>query len=363
MGEEIYVDNDIKVAETLPAKFYKNKNIFEITKEKIFLRCWHWIGDNSFKNEGNFKIPIEILPKFLNEPLVLTITDKNKIKCFSNVCTHRGNILVHEKCKSKKIICNYHGRRFNGEGKFEFMPEFKETLNFPRESDHLHDFPIFVWNKLIFVGLNPSFSIDKVFEKINRRISFLPLENLQLHEELSKDYSINANWALYCDNYLEGFHVPFVHKDLNEVLDYNSYDTEIDEYFNLQIGYAKNEDECFTIPKKHKDYGKKIAAYYYWLFPNLMLNIYPWGISINLVCPEGISKTKILFRSYVFDKSKLNSGASGDLDKVEMEDEEVVQSVQKGINSSFYNTGRFSPTKEKGVHHFHSLISKFFNDK
>ena len=363
MGEEIYVDKDIKLAETLPAKFYKNKNIFEITKEKIFLRCWHWIGDNSFKNEGNFKIPIEILPKFLNEPLVLTITDKNKIKCFSNVCTHRGNILVHEKCKSKKIICNYHGRRFNGEGKFEFMPEFKETLNFPRESDHLHDFPIFVWNKLIFVGLNPSFSIDKVFEKINRRISFLPLENLQLHEELSKDYSINANWALYCDNYLEGFHVPFVHKDLNEVLDYNSYDTEIDEYFNLQIGYAKNEDECFTIPKKHKDYGKKIAAYYYWLFPNLMLNIYPWGISINLDCPEGISKTKILFRSYVFDKSKLNSGASGDLDKVEMEDEEVVQSVQKGINSSFYNTGRFSPTKEKGVHHFHSLISKFFNDK
>ena len=363
MGEEIYVDNDIKLAETLPAKFYKNKNIFEITKERIFLRCWHWIGDNSFKNEGNFKIPIEILPKFLNEPLVLTITDKNKIKCFSNVCTHRGNILVHEKCKSKKIICNYHGRRFNGEGKFEFMPEFKETLNFPRESDHLHDFPIFVWNKLIFVGLNPSFSIDKVFEKINRRISFLPLENLQLHEDLSKDYSINANWALYCDNYLEGFHVPFVHKDLNEVLDYNSYDTEIDEYFNLQIGYAKNEDECFTIPKKHKDYGKKIAAYYYWLFPNLMLNIYPWGISINLVCPEGISKTKILFRSYVFDKSKLNSGASGDLDKVEMEDEEVVQSVQKGINSSFYNTGRFSPTKEKGVHHFHSLISKFFNDK
>jgi len=363
MGEEIYVDKDIKLAETLPAKFYKNKNIFEITKERIFLRCWHWIGDNSFKNEGNFKIPIEILPKFLNEPLVLTITDKNKIKCFSNVCTHRGNILVHEKCKSKKIICNYHGRRFNGEGKFEFMPEFKETLNFPRESDHLHDFPIFVWNKLIFVGLNPSFSIDKVFEKINRRISFLPLENLQLHEDLSKDYSINANWALYCDNYLEGFHVPFVHKDLNEVLDYNSYDTEIDEYFNLQIGYAKNEDECFTIPKKHKDYGKKIAAYYYWLFPNLMLNIYPWGISINLVCPEGISKTKILFRSYVFDKSKLNSGASGDLDKVEMEDEEVVQSVQKGINSAFYNTGRFSPTKEKGVHHFHSLISKFFNDK
>ena len=94
-----------------------------------------------------------------------------------------------------------------------------------------------------------------------------------------------------------------------------------------------------------------------------MLNFYPWGISVNLVCPINTTKTKILFRSYVFDKSKLNLGASGDLDKVEMEDEEIVQSVQKGINSSFYNTGRFSPTKEKGVHHFHTLISDFLNKK
>ena len=363
MGEKINVDKDIKLAETLPAKFYKDKNIFELSKKKIFLRCWHWIGDKSSCKEENIKIPIDILPKFLNEPIILSNSDKNKIKCFSNVCTHRGNILVHEKCSSKKIICNYHGRRFSDEGIFEFMPEFKETINFPRKSDNLHDFPLFIWNNLIFVGLNPSFSIEKIFEKINKRISFLPLENLKLDEKLSKDYSIDANWALYCDNYLEGFHVPFVHKDLNEVLDYNNYDTEIDEYFNLQIGYAKNKEECFQIPKDHKDFGKNIAAYYYWLFPNLMLNFYPWGISINLVCPEEISKTKILFRSYVFDKSKLNLGASGDLDKVEMEDEEIVQSVQKGINSSFYSTGRFSPTKEKGVHHFHSLVSKFFNDK
>ena len=88
----------------------------------------------------------------------------------------------------------------------------------------------------------------------------MPLEKLKLDETLSKDYVINANWALYCDNYLEGFHVPFVHKDLNDVLDYNNYDTEIYEYYNIQIGYSKKDEECFTIPKNHKDYGKKIAA-------------------------------------------------------------------------------------------------------
>ena len=47
-----------------------------------------------------------------------------------------------------------------------------------------------------------------------------------------------------------------------------------------------------------------------------------------------------------------------DLGKVEKEDEFVVQNVQKGINSAFYKSGRYSATKEKGVHHFHYLLSK-----
>lgn len=363
MNYKIYVDNDISIAETLPAKFYKNKDIFDDVKEKIFLRCWHWIGDESLIDKKNSIYPLNLYPEFLNEPILLSKTENEKINCLSNVCTHRANILVHEECNSKKITCSYHGRRFNNSGKFEFMPEFNKTKNFPRECDDLYKFPLFSWNKLLFTGFNPEFQIQEVLKKIEKRISFLPLGKIKADNSLSKDYHINANWALYCDNYLEGFHVPFVHKDLNDVLDYNNYDTELDKFFNLQIGYAKNENECFDIPKYHKDYGKNIAAYYYWVFPNLMLNFYPWGISINLVCPQSVSKTKVLFRSYVFNKSKLNIGASGDLDKVEMEDEEIVESVQKGINSSFYNKGRFSPTKEKGVHHFHSLISKFLNNK
>ncbi|MBT8311505.1 MAG: aromatic ring-hydroxylating dioxygenase subunit alpha, partial [Flavobacteriaceae bacterium] len=56
-----------------------------------------------------------------------------------------------------------------------------------------------------------------------------------------------------------------------------------------------------------------------------------------------------------------DKGAGSVLDKVELEDEEVVEGVQKGIQSRYYNTGRFSPTREQGVHHFHSLLSQFLN--
>ena len=65
----------------------------------------------------------------------------------------------------------------------------------------------------------------------------------------SRDYLVKANWALYCDNYLEGFHIPFVHKDLNEVLDYKNYTTEVYKYCNLQIGYSEDDSEIFDPPK------------------------------------------------------------------------------------------------------------------
>ena len=251
---------------------------------------------------------------------------------------------------------------FDINGNFKSMPEFEQTKDFPRDCDNLHQFPLAEWGSFLFAGLNPSFDFEEVLKPMNERIGFLPLDQFSFDSSFSKDYLVQAHWALYCDNYLEGFHVPFVHKDLNEVLDYENYDTEIYDYFNLQVGYSSANDDCFIIPKNHVDFGKNIAAYYYWIFPNLMLNIYPWGISVNLIKPQSMSHTKIIFRSYVFDESKLNMGASGDLDKVEMEDEHVVQNVQKGLNSSFYKTGRFSPTKEKGVHQFHNLISNFFNE-
>jgi len=92
-----------------------------------------------------------------------------------------------------------------------------------------------------------------------------------------------------------------------------------------------------------------------------MFNFYPWGLSVNLVQPLGLNKTKVSFVSYVLDESKLDKGAGSGLDKVELEDEEVVEGVQKGIRSQFYNTGRFSPNREKGVHHFHRLLAQFLN--
>ena len=359
---KIYINPDIEKAETLPAFFYRSSNYFEDLKNKVFVKSWQFIGHSSILPINLNTYPFEFIKSYIEEPLVL-VRDKNeKLKCLSNVCTHRANIIVHNKAQLKDLRCMYHGRRFDLDGKFKSMPEFKLAKEFPRNCENLKEFPVSNLGPFIFVGLEPLFDMSSVSTKIEDRISFLPLDFIEFREDLCKDYIVNSHWALYCDNYLEGFHIPFVHNDLNDVLDYEKYDTEIDEYFNVQIGYAKDGDESiFNFPKDHQDYGKRISAYYYWIFPNIMFNVYPWGISVNVVKPISKDKTKVSFLSYVYDESKLNHGAGSELDKVEREDEFVVEGVNKGLKSRYYSTGRFSPTMEKGVHHFHKLISDSLN--
>lgn len=75
----------------------------------------------------------------------------------------------------------------------------------------------------------------------------------------------------------------------------------------------------------------------------------------------GTQLSKVSFITYVYDESKLGRGSGAELDKVEREDEAVVENVQKGINSRFYDKGRYSPTRETGTHHFHQLICDFMN--
>ena len=361
MSKIFYINSDISKAETLPASFYRDKEVFENIKEKIFLKTWQWLGDENLVKLPESMFPLVLLDNYLTEPLVIVRNEKDEINCFTNVCTHRGNLVVLHPGKVKKLTCMYHGRRFNLDGVFEHMPEFEDADDFPRPCDHLHKFPLEKWGPLLFVGLNPDFQFSKVIDTMKERIGFLPLDEFYLDTSTSKDFLVHAHWALYCDNYLEGFHVPFVHEGLNKMLDYGSYKTEIHEHCNLQIGYTNKATEVFDLPEGHVDYGKNVAAYYYWVFPNMMFNFYPWGLSLNIVKPIDINRTKVSFISYVYDPTKLNKGAGNDLDKVEREDEFVVENVQKGVNSSFYKAGRFSPKREKGVHHFHSLLATYLN--
>ncbi len=356
------VDPDISKAKTISTDVYKSADFFEMAKEKIFASSWQLAADTDKVRDKGSCYPFILLDKYMDEPLLISRDENDQLHCLSNVCTHRGNLLLYEPCKVNHLRCKYHGRLFQLDGKFKSMPEFKEVKDFPSADDDLTSLPLFQWGKLLFTSLHPRYEPDIFFGDMMERVSWLPLQEFSHRPELSRDYFINANWALYCENYLEGFHIPFVHAGLNAAIDFTDYSTELFYPFSsLQLGVSKTGENSFDLPAGSPDYGKKIAAYYFWVFPNMMFNFYPWGLSVNIVQPQAVNKTKISFRLYVWKEELRSSGAGAELDKVEMEDEEIVQQVQKGIQSRFYKQGRYSVTREKGTHHFHELLAQFLH--
>lgn len=352
------VNSDITLADTLPGDFYNNPDYFEKLKDKVFTKSWHWVADQWDVFQNGSVLPVMLLDGYLDEPIVVTRNEDGELSILSNVCTHRGNLVVKNAGLNKSLVCSYHGRKFSLNGRFQFMPEFKEAQNFPNQCDDLPKLGSTFWKGLVFASLFPEIDFETIVKPITDRLYWLPIEQFRFDARYSQDYLVHANWALYCDNYLEGFHIPYVHPALNQVIDYNHYTTEVYDWCNLQLGPARGAEVVFDIPAGAPDHGKRIAAYYYWIFPNLMLNFYPWGLSMNIVKPVSQHLTRVSFRTYVWKPELFNADTAHLLEKVEREDEEIVEQVQKGVKSRLYSKGRFSPNREKGVHHFHMLLSK-----
>src|SRR4051812_4444504 len=342
------VEDDIRTARTLPVAFYRDAAVFERAREKVFARSWQHVDGAAAMRRTASALPFELLPGCLDEPLVVVRDAKGTTRCLSNVCTHRGNVVCTEPGEVGGLRCGYHGRKFTLEGKMIAMPEFEGVHDFPTPRDDLKEIRLGTLGPLVFAGLQPAFSFDELTAPVRERIDFL--DKLAPDPSGTRQYEVNASWALYCDNYLEGFHVPFVHPDLAKTIDYRSYRTELFPWASLQTAEATEASEAFP--------GSKVAAYYFFLFPNTMLNFYPWGLSLNVVVPLAVDRTRILYRTFVLDESRKGRGAGAALDKVELEDERIVEQVQRGIRSRLYESGRYSPAREQGVHHFHRLLAR-----
>ncbi|MFZ1702267.1 MAG: SRPBCC family protein [Pyrinomonadaceae bacterium] len=334
------IDPDIRKARTLSSEFYTDESYFELSREKIFANSWQFLGR---RDDFSGIKPMTLLPGVVDEPVLLVNTD-GAFKCLSNVCTHRGKILVEEECEAHLIRCSYHGRRYSLDGKMLSMPEFEGVEDFPAASDDLHRFRAEEFVGFNFTASVPFASFGNLVDGLAGLFDDVNISDLRL--TATREYEVNAHWALYCENYLEGFHVPYVHPALNDVVDYGTYTTDTFRYSSLQTAYTDSTES-------------EIAARFLYIFPNTMLNFYPWGISVNIVKPQSPTRTIVEFLTYVSDETLTNEGAGADLHKVEMEDEAVVESVQKGIRSRYYSHGRYSPTREQGTHHFHRLIAEF----
>ncbi|HYK83591.1 MAG TPA: SRPBCC family protein [Gemmatimonadales bacterium] len=232
------------------------------------------------------------------------------------------------------------------------VPHFNRVELFNKQDYGLTPVHLAVWEGLVFVNLarRPG-SLDTVLNGIRARIAPTELGRLRFARRV--DYDVHANWKVYVDNYLEGYHVPYVHPDLFTLYDYESYVTEVHDGYSIQVGPLTADRNVYTA-------GGGEALYYH-VFPNLMLNVVPGRLQSNVVVPVAPDRCKVVFRYYYDDVESpaARERIEADLafsDKVQQEDAEICERVQRGLSSRAYDRGRFSVRFEAGVYHFQKLL-------
>ena len=267
----------------------------------------------------------------------------------------------------KSLQCKYHGWTYDLNGKLITAPEFDGVENWRKEDICLASLRVEAWGPFIFVNLDPDAPpMQTIYGDIDaeiRRKGFT-IEAMRAFER--RDYVIDCNWKVYVDNYLEGYHVPIAHPGLYRELDYEQYRVDTFRYYSSQyapirpakLGDVQGRDRRYVRTEAEGE------ALYYWIFPNVMLNIYPDNMSINIILPLSHDKTLTIFEWY-FEEPGTGEGwesmqqTIAFSDEIQQEDIEICVAVQQGLRSRAYDTGRFSVKRENGVHHFQKLVHEF----
>lgn len=340
---------------TLPANAYADPAAWAADRERVFARAWHPLAPADLPTEPGTLHPLALLPGFLDEPLLLTREADGALHALSNACTHRGALLCTSPARAREIRCPYHGRRFGLDGSFRAAPGFEDVPGFPRAEDDLPRAQLAALGPLRALALAPA--LDAAQWAAAARARFDPLGwNDFVHDPAGdRCFPLQAHWALYVENYLEGFHVPYVHPGLARALDLARYATSAVAHGVLQIAEARDGEPACAPPAGHPEHGRRVAAWYLWLFPNVMLNLYPWGLSLNVVEPRGPERSVVRYHRFVRDARLLEQGAGAGLDQVEAEDHAVVEAVQRGLRARMWRGGVLSPRHEGGLARFHAL--------
>ena len=350
-------------ASTIPSSWYTDPRLYELEQQTVFVGSWQVAARLDQVREPGHYVTTEIA----GEPIVIVRGSDGELRGFFNVCRHHAAAVMTEpEGYASQMRCPYHGWTYSLSGELKGTPDFSGVCNFDRAGNGLAPVAIATWEKWVFVRLNqkqtraPAESNFSVTEfpgnDLVAQIKVLSFENLHWMER--RRYSLNCNWKVFVDNYLDGgYHVPHLHKGLDSVLDYRSYTIENGEHFCLQsspIVSSHGNDEVSAVRT-----GRR--ALYYWVYPNFMMNYYEGVLDTNLVRPIAIDRTEVVFDFYFADVSEpareRNLSSINVGDRIQQEDLDICESVQRGLSSRAYEAGRLSVRREAGEHLFHRLLS------
>src|SRR5882724_2554514 len=346
----------LKQASTIPASWYTDQPLYQLEMRTVFARSWQLACRlDQLSKPGQY-----VTSEIAGEQIVLVRGNDNLLRGFFNVCRHHAAAVMSEpEGKAAQLRCPYHGWTYSLAGELKGTPDFAGVCSFDRSMNGLVPVDTDQWTQWVFVRLENSEPKTTLHDFLSSDLidQIRPLKLDTLHWLERRHYTFDCNWKVFVDNYLDGgYHVPHLHKGLDSVLDYSNYMIENGERFCLQWSPIVSEGaEAQTGAVRKGD-----RALYYWIYPNFMINWYDGVMDTNLVIPRGIDKTEVIFDFYfpdVSEDSRARNVASIEVgQRIQDEDVAICRSVQRGLNSRAYNTGRLSVRREAGEHLFHRLL-------
>ena len=339
-------DSRLEHASTLPSRYYIDAEVLAAEQRDLFARSWQLVGRaEQVRERGAF-----FTTSVAGEPLLIVRGADGVVRALSNVCRHRAGPIAIGAGQRPVLQCGYHGWTYALDGRLLGTPELDGIAAFDRASICLPRFRIEEWHELLFVALHdeaPPFAelLGDIATDMAAR------DHADFRLAARKEWELDCNWKVYVDNYLEGYHIPIVHPALFRELDYAAYRTETKRWYSIQHAPLRRA----TRIRGEDD------VRYYWLFPNLMLNVYADNFSTNLILPLGAERTVTIFEWFFRDPEAVRPQIDDTVafsDEIQIEDIAICEAVQRGLRSTTYDSGRYSPARENGVHHFHGLYAE-----
>lgn len=342
----------LQTATALAAPFYTDADAARQEQRRVFAHSWQLVAHAAQLREAGDHVVDEIG----GVPVLLVRGDDGVLRGFHNVCRHRAGPLAWCSGQGAKALrCKYHGWTYTLQGQLRSAPEMDSAQDFDTQSVQLPPIAVAQWQGLVFAALAPPAPLEDVLAGIDQRLHGHALDGYAFSHRHS--YEIACNWKVYVDNYLEGYHVPHIHPALNKLLDYRSYRTEVAAWHSLQWSPLENAGNF---------YGEGDALYYF-VWPNIMLNILPGRLQTNRVVPLGTDRCRVDFDYYypaTADAAEQERRRQDQefSDEVQQEDVAICLAVQQRLQSGSYLAGRLCPKRESGVHHFHELLRRAWRE-
>ncbi len=339
-------------ARTLEARWYCDPEIYADESERIFARSWVVAGRGAeFVGAGAFKT-VEVA----GESAIVVRGHDGALRAFYNVCRHRGTRMCTESAGrfGGTIQCPYHAWTYGLDGELVAARYMDDTPDFDRGEYPLRALRVAEWEGFVFINLSPDApAFEETFHPLIGRFDRWHLSTLRVARTV--EYDVAANWKLLFQNYSECYHCAVLHPQLEKLSPWDSGRNDLSEgpalggYSTLRDGAPRlaNDASPAFAPLGDLDGDDLRRAYYYTIFPSLLLSLQAEYAMAHIIRPLAVDRTRVicqlLFAPSEAERSDFDPSAVVDFwDTTNRQDWRVSELSQLGIGSRAYRPGPYS---------------------